>query len=60
MAFIIFSEGSTPFGYYDTDKISLHHDKTAGWCQRLGYPIVDIELQTQISMLVLKKVTEYS
>lgn len=42
-----FSEGSTPFGYYDTDTdFTSSADKTAGWCaKRLGYPIVDIELQ---------------
>ena len=42
-----FSEGSTPFGYYDTDlEFTSSADKTAGWCaKRLGYPIVDIELQ---------------
>lgn len=37
----------TPFGYYDTDvEFTASADKTAGWCaKRLGYPIVDIELQ---------------
>ena len=52
-----FSEGSTPFGYYDTDTdFTSSADKTAGWCaKRLGYPIVDIELQDINFMLVLKK-----
>ena len=42
-----FSAGSTPFGHYDTDnEFTSSADKTAGWCaKRLGYPIVDIELQ---------------
>ena len=42
-----FSEGNTPFGHYDTElEFTSSADKTAGWCaKRLGYPIVDIELQ---------------
>ena len=37
----------TPFGFYDTDQeFQTSADKVATWCaQRLGYPIVDIELQ---------------
>jgi len=37
----------TPFGFYDTDtEFKTDADKVATWCaQRLGYPIVDIELQ---------------
>ena len=37
----------TPFGFYDTDQeFQNNADKVATWCaQRLGYPIVDIELQ---------------
>lgn len=37
----------TPFGFYDTDpEFQTAADKVASWCaQRLGYPIVDIELQ---------------
>jgi len=42
-----FSAGNTPFGHYDSDTEFISSvDKTAGWCaKRLGYPIVDIELQ---------------
>ncbi len=42
-----FSAGNTPFGHYDTEvEFTSSADKTAGWCaKRLGYPIVDIELQ---------------
>ena len=42
-----FSAGKTPFGHYDNDtEFQSSVDKTAGWCaKRLGYPIVDIELQ---------------
>ena len=42
-----FSAGNTPFGHYDSDsQFQSSVDKTAGWCaKRLGYPIVDIELQ---------------
>jgi len=38
----------TPFGFYDTDQeFQTSADKVATWCaQRLGYPIVDIELQS--------------
>ncbi|MDA9268158.1 hypothetical protein N9P60_00170 [bacterium] len=42
-----FTPGSTPFGFYDADAdFILDADKVAKFCsQRLGYPIVDIELQ---------------
>ena len=38
---------STPFGFYDSDsEFQTSADKVSTWCaQRLGYPIVDIELQ---------------
>ena len=41
------TENPTPFGFYDTDTaFTSSADKVATWCaQRLGYPIVDIELQ---------------
>ena len=58
-----FSEGSTPFGYYDTDnEFTSSADKTAGWCaKRLGYPIVDIELQDiNFYACFEEAVTEYS
>ncbi len=37
----------TPFGFYDSDTaFTSSADQVATWCaQRLGYPIVDIELQ---------------
>ncbi len=42
-----FTEGSTPFGLYDTDNdFTSSADNTAEWCaKRLGYPLTDIELQ---------------
>ncbi len=42
-----FATGSTPFGTFDTDAIFQSDiDKFADWCaKRLGYPIVDVELQ---------------
>jgi len=42
-----FTTGSTPFGFYDNDpQFQQEADKVALWCsRRLGYPIVDIELQ---------------
>ncbi len=42
-----FSPGDTPFGFYD-DDIDFQTDavSVANWtAQRLGYPLVDIELQ---------------
>ena len=42
-----FSSGDTPFGFYDSDSsFQTDADKVADWCvRRLGYPLVDIELQ---------------
>ena len=42
-----FSAGDTPFGFYDSDSaFQTDADKVADWCaRRLGYPLVDIELQ---------------
>lgn len=43
------STGSSPtaFGYYDNDPVfKAEADKVANWCaRRLGYPIMDVELQ---------------
>lgn len=43
----LFTPGSTPFGFYDNDfQFQVDADRVAKFCaQRLGYPIVDIELQ---------------
>jgi hypothetical protein len=42
-----FFPGDTPFGYYDGDyNFQQDADTVADWCaRRLGYPIVDVELQ---------------
>jgi hypothetical protein len=42
-----FTAGSTPFGFYDTDNMFVtESDQVVKWCaQRLGYPVVEIELQ---------------
>ena len=42
-----FATGSTPFGTFDNDSdFQSEIDKFANWCaKRLGYPIVDVELQ---------------
>ena len=39
--------GQTPFGFYDNDiEFAAEADQLADWCaKRLGYPIVDVELQ---------------
>lgn len=44
-----FFPGATPFGFYDYDyQFQIDADKVALFCsRRLGYPIVDIELQDQ-------------
>jgi hypothetical protein len=42
-----FATGSTPFGTFDTDAdFQVESDPFADWCaKRLGYPLVDVELQ---------------
>jgi hypothetical protein len=42
-----FTTGSTPFGFYDNDPaFQTDADKVAKFCaQRLGYPIMEVELQ---------------
>ena len=59
-----FSSGSsTPFGIYDDDT-SFQWDapRVASWCaKRLGYPIIDIELQGENFFAVFEEsVSEYS
>jgi hypothetical protein len=54
---------STPFGIYDGDsEFSSDAPKVASWCaQRLGYPIVDIELLSSSFFAVFEEaVSEYS
>jgi len=43
-----FSAGQTPFGFYDTDADFISDaNKVAKFCaQRLGYPLMDVELQS--------------
>jgi len=58
-----FAPGDTPFGFYDADPdFSGSADKVAKWCaQRLGYPIVEIELQDINFYTAFEEaVTEYS
>lgn len=58
-----FAVGKTPFGHYDSDtEFTSSADATAGWCaKRLGYPIVDIELQDiNFYACFEEAVTEYS
>jgi len=42
-----FTSGDTPFGFYDNDTdFQTDADKVANFCaRRLGYPLVDVELQ---------------
>ena len=54
---------NTPFGLYDSDNIFTGSAvSTAKWCaKRLGYPIVDIELQSGSFFACFEEsVTEYS
>jgi len=58
-----FTAGETPFGHYDTDVDFINDvDKVASWCaKRVGYPIVDIELQDiNFYACFEEAVTEYS
>ena len=43
-----FASGQTPFGFYDSDSaFQGDADKVAKFCaQRLGYPLMDVELQS--------------
>ena len=55
--------GSTPFGLYDLDTtFQVDGPKVTDWCaRRIGYPIVDIELQDQNFFACFEEaVTEYS
>ena len=55
--------GSTPFGLFDTDsEFQTEAPQVATWCaRRLGYPIVDIELQdTQFYACFEEAISEYS
>ena len=55
--------GNTPFGLYDDDStFQSDSPKFAKWCaQRLGYPIMAIELQdTQFYTCFEESITEYS
>jgi hypothetical protein len=54
--------GSTPFGFYDEDSTyQTQGPQVASWCaKRLGYPIVDVELQDlQFYACFEEAVTEY-
>lgn len=58
-----FTTGSTPFGFYDDDPIfQVDADNVADWCaRRLGYPLVDIELQASNFYACFEEaVSEYS
>ena len=56
------ASGSTPFGLYDTDsEFQTEATQVASWCaKRLGYPIMDVELQDQQFYACLEEsVSEY-
>ena len=58
-----FTTGSTPFGTFDTDAdFQVESDSFADWCaKRLGYPLVDVELQAVNFYTCLEEaVYEYS
>lgn len=57
-----FFPGDTPFGFYDEDTdFQCDADRVADWCaRRLGYPIVDVELQpTNFFAAFEEAITEY-
>ena len=57
------SGSSTPFGIYDSDsEFRSEAPKVASWCaKRLGYPIIDIELEGENFFAVFEEaVSEYS
>jgi hypothetical protein len=57
------SGSSTPFGIYDSDSVfQSEAPKVASWCaKRLGYPIIDIELEGDNFFAVFEEaVSEYS
>ena len=54
---------NTPFGFYDTDsEFQTEAPKFADWCaQRLGYPLMNVELQDkQFYACLEESVSEYS
>ena len=58
-----FSSGDTPYGFYDADnEFTSSADKFADWsARRLGYPIVDVEMQSGSFYACFEEsVTEYS
>ena len=55
--------GNTPFGFYDTDsEFQTEAPKFATWCaQRLGYPLMNVELQDiQFYACLEESISEYS
>ena len=55
--------GNTPFGFYDTDsEFQGEAPKFATWCaQRLGYPLMNVELQDkQFYACLEESISEYS
>ena len=57
------SGSSTPFGIYDMDSLfQSDAPKVASWCaKRLGYPIIDVELEGENFFAVFEEaVSEYS
>ncbi len=58
-----FASGQTPYGFYDSDnEFTSSADNFADWAaRRLGYPIVDVELQSGSFYACFEEsVTEYS
>ena len=56
------ASGSTPFGLYDTDsEFQTEAPQVATWCaKRLGYPIMDVELQdNQFYACLEESISEY-
>ena len=54
-----FSVGDTPYGFYDTELNSHHLATNLRLPRTLGYPIIDIELQSGSFYSAEESVTEY-
>ena len=55
--------GNTPYGFYDNDAtFQSEAPKFANWCaKRLGYPIMEVELQdSQFYTCLEESISEYS
>lgn len=57
-----FAPGQTPFGFYDSDsEFAIDANKVANFCaQRLGFPLVDVELQSGSFFTIFNKLFNFN